>query len=86
MSSKENRNIFLKYLQKNDLLENDILLVPINIKNKHWALLVLYPKLGDAIHLDSLLSFTDISETLRPFFQYINYYCKLHNVEKNWKI
>ena len=49
-------------------------------------MLVLYPKLGDAIHLDSLLSFTDISETLRPFFQYINYYCKLHNVEKNWKI
>ena len=77
---------FFEMPKKNDLLKNDILLVPINIKNEHWALLVLYPKLGEAINLNSLLSFSDISETLRPFFQYINCYCKLHSIEKNWEI
>ena len=37
-------------------------------------------------YFDSLLSFSDISETLKSFFQYINCYSKLHNIEKNWKI
>ena len=65
----------MKYLKKkNDLLENDILLVSINIKNEHWVLLALYPKLGEAVYFDSLLSSSDISETLKPFFQYINCY------------
>ena len=45
-------------------------------------MLVLYPKLGEAVYFDSLLSFSDLSETLKPFFQYINCYYKLHNIEK----
>ena len=59
---------------------------PINIKHEHWLLLVLYPKLGEAIYFYNYLSFSDISKTLEPFFQYISCYCKLHNIEKNWKI
>ena len=48
-------------------------------------MLVLYPKLGDQVYFDSFLSFSDISETLKPFFQYIICYCKLHNI-KTWEI
>ena len=45
-------------------------------------MLVLYPKLGETVYFDSLFSFSGISETLQSFFQYVNCYCKLHNIEK----
>ena len=76
----------MKYLKKSYLLENDILLALINIENEYWVLLVLYPILGKAVYFYSLLSFSDISEKIQPLFPCINCYCKLHNIEKNWKI
>ena len=49
-------------------------------------LLVLYPKEGKGVYFDSLLSFTNISETLEPIFQYLNAYCQIYGIKKNWRI
>ena len=68
MEKEEKRSVFIKYLVIDDFLKNDIIFAPINAKNSHWVLLVLYPKEWKGVYLDSLLSFTNIHETVKPIF------------------
>ena len=68
MGKEEKRSVFIKYLVIDDFLKNDIIFAPINAKNSHWVLLVLYPKEWKGVYLDSLLSFTNIHETVKPIF------------------
>ena len=64
----EKRSVFLKYLTIDSFLKNDIIFVSINASSSHWVLLVLYLKEWKGVYLDSLLSFTNIHETLKPIF------------------
>ena len=56
--------------------------VPINAESSHWVLLVLYPKEEKGVYFDSLLSFTNIHETLKPIYQYLNAYCQIYGIKK----
>ena len=82
MGKEEKRSVFIKYLTIDDFLKNDIIFVPINAKSSHWVLLVLYPKEEKGVYIDSLLSFTNIHETLKPIFQYLNAYCQIYGIKK----
>ena len=62
------------------------LYLSINANSSHWVLLVLYLKERKHVYLDSLLSFTNIHETLKPIFQYLNAYCQIFGVKKNRRI
>ena len=86
MGKEEKKSVLIKYLTNVDFLKNDIIFVPINAKSSHWVLLVLYPKEGKGVYLDSLLSFTNIYETLKPIFQNLNTYCQIYGIKKNWRI
>ena len=45
-----------------------------------------HPKEGKGIYFDSLLSFTNIHKTRKPIFQYLNAYCQIYDIKKNWRI
>ena len=82
MGKQEKRSVFIKYLAIDNFLKNDIIFVFINDKGSHWVLLVLYPKDGKGVYFDSLLSFTNICETLEPIFQYLNACCQIYGIKK----
>ena len=82
MEKEEKRSVFIKYLAIDDFLENDIIFVFVNVTSSHWVLLVLYAKEGKGVYVDSLLSFTNIHETLKPIFQYLNAYCQIYGIKK----
>ena len=79
MEKEEKRSVFIKYLAIDDFLENDIIFY---VTSSHWVLLVLYAKEGKGVYVDSLLSFTNIHETLKPIFQYLNAYCQIYGIKK----
>ena len=64
ISKAEERHIFMKYILPDDFLDNDIVFWPINVRNIHWVLLVIYPKLEKGIYFDSMLSVTNVKQTL----------------------
>ena len=72
VGKEEKGSVFIKYPANNAFLKNDIIFVPINAKSSHWVLLVLYPRGEEDVNLDSLLSFTNIHESLKPIFPYLN--------------
>ena len=82
MGKEEKRSVFIKYLAIDNFLKNDMIFVPINAKSSHWVLLVLYPKEEKGVYFDSLLSFTNIHETLKPIYQYLNAYCQIYGIKK----
>ena len=79
MEKEEKRSVFIKYLAIDNFLENDIIFY---VTSSHWVLLVLYVKEGKGVYVDSLLSFTNIHETLKPIFQYLNAYCQIYGIKK----
>ena len=82
MRKEQKRNVFIKYLAIDDSLKNDIIFLPINAKSSHWGLFVLYRKEEKDVHFESLLSFTNIHETLKPVFQYLNAYGQIYVLKK----
>ena len=86
ISKAEERHIFMKYILADDFLDNDMVFWHINVRNIHWVLLIIYPKLGKGIYFDSMLSVMDVKQTLAPIFQYIKCYYQIRKLQKKWRV
>ena len=86
ISKAGERHIFMKYILADDFLDNDTVFWSINFRNVHWVLLVIYSKLEKESYFDSLLSVTDVKQTLAPIFQYIKCYSQRRKIQIKWKV
>ena len=86
ISKAQEQHIFTKYILADDFRENYMVFWPINVCNTHWVLLVIYPKLKKRKYFGSLLSVTDVKQTLVPIFQYIKCYYQIKEIQISWKV